>query len=530
MNLLKRGSLLSLIILLLAAGGGYWYWQKRNAGPEYRTTKIERGTITASVSATGTLSPVVQVQVGSQVSGQLRDVLVDFNSEVKQGQIIARIDPQTFEYRVKQAQADVDAARAQILTQQANIAAQRALVAKAEVDLAQAKRDLDRKTQLVDKGFISGAERETAQAVYNSAVQQLNTARAQADVSAANLRNAQAVVKQREAQLAQANIDLGRTEIRAPVNGIVIKRSVERGQTVAASLQAPELFIIAESLADMQVDTSIDESEIGRVRTGQKATFTVDAFPGRSFEGTVKQIRKASQNVSNVVTYTAVISAANPAQELLPGMTANVRVVTDSRSDVLKVANAALRFRPAGANAAERGANAPAAAPREGNGGNGNNGAGPGGQMRAQRERLERELALSDIQKSKLDGIYAGMREKFAGLRDAPEEERRGMAERNRSELRAQIMEILDAEQKKKYEQILAETDGRRGGNARGRIYALDEKNQPQAIEVRLGLSDGTATEVISPDVREGMEIITNAVQPQGDASKSRASRGPRMF
>lgn len=535
MNLLKRGSLLSLLILLLAAGGGYWYWQKRNAGPEYRTTKIERGAITASVSATGTLSPVVQVQVGSQVSGQLREVLVDFNSEVKQGQIIARIDPQTFEYRVKQAQADVDAARAQILTQQANIAAQRALVAKAEVDLAQAKRDLDRKTQLVDKGFISGAERETAQAVYNSAMQQLNTARAQADVSTANLRNAEAVVKQREAQLAQANIDLGRTEIRAPVNGIVIKRSVERGQTVAASLQAPELFIIAENLTDMQVDTSIDESEIGRVRIGQKATFTVDAFPGRSFEGAVKQIRKASQNVSNVVTYTAVISASNPAQELLPGMTANVRVVTDSRSDVLKVANAALRFRPAGASAAERSASAPAAAPREGNGGsnasngNGNSG-GPGGQMRAQRERLERDLALNDTQKAKLDGIYAGMREKFAGLRDAPEDERRRMAERNRSEMRAQIMEILDAEQKKKYEQIIAESGDRRGGNARGRIYALDEQKQPKAIEVRLGLSDGTTTEVISPDVKEGMEIVVNALQPQGDAPKPRGPGGPRMF
>ena len=530
MNLSRKWwAWLAVAAVLIAGGLGFWFWQQSNGGPTYKTSKVEKGPITASVSASGTLSPVVQVQVGSQVSGQLRDVLVDFNSDVKQGQLIAQIDPQTFETRVQQAQADVDAARAQVMTQQANIAAQRAAVAKAEVDLAEAKRDFDRKQQLVDKGFISGAERDKAQATFNAATEQVNTARAQAGVADAGLRNAQAVVKQRQAALAQAKIDLARTEIRAPVNGVVIKRSVERGQTVAASLQAPELFVIAENLTDMQVDASIDESEIGRIRIGQKATFTVDAFPGRNYEGTVKQIRKAAQNVSNVVTYTVVISASNPSRELLPGMTANVRVVTDTRNEALKVVNAALRFRPAGASNDKPAAGQPDA-PVNGQGGQGGQG---GGQMKAMREKLEKDLQLDDNQKAKLDAIYAGMREKFMAMRDAPDGERQKLAERNRTEMRAQVMDILTPDQKKKYEQIIAETGDRRsGGGARGRIYVLDEKKQPKAVEVRLGLTDGTTTEVISPDVTEGMEVVTGTVlSKQGDSPRSRAGApGPRLF
>lgn len=520
MNLSRKWwAWLALVLVLVAGGFGYRHWQQKSAAPQYKTSKVEKGAVIASVSASGTLSPVVQVQVGSQVSGQLKEVLADFNSEVKQGELIARIDPQTFETRVQQAQADVDAARAQVMTQHANIAAQRAALAKAEVDLAEARRDLERKQQLVDKGFISGAERDKAQATFNAAAEQVNSARAQAAVASAGLRNAEAVVKQREAALAQAKIDLGRTEIRAPVNGVVIKRSVERGQTVAASLQAPELFIIAENLTDMQVDASIDESEIGRIRVGQKTSFTVDAFPGRSYEGAVKQIRKAAQNVSNVVTYTVVIGAANPKRELLPGMTANVRIVTDTRNDVLKVLNAALRFRPAGAGndrSSARQADVPA------------NGA-PGGQARAMRERLERELQLDDNQKAKLDALYAGMREKFMALREAPDGERQKLAERNRSAMQAQIMEMLTPEQKKKYEQIIAESGDRPGGGARGRIYVLDDGKQPRPVEVRLGLSDGMATEIHSPEVREGMEVITGAVQPQ-EGRPSRPPTGPRLF
>jgi HlyD family secretion protein len=347
MNLLKKWWLWSLLLLVgLGIGLGYKFWSEKNAAPAYRTAKVEKGSLTASVAASGTLQPVMSVQVGTQVSGQLKEVLVDFNSTVRKGDLIARIDPETFEYRVRQAQADLDAARAQVLTQQATIAAQRATQSQFEVSLADARRDLERKEQLQAKNFISGADVDKARATANALAEQVKAAMAQVDVARANAGNVAAVVKQREASLAQARAELERTAIRAPVTGIVIKRSVDKGQTVAASLQAPELFIIAENLSDMRVDTAIDESEIGKIKTGQRASFTVDAFPGKTFDGKVQQVRKAAQTVSNVVTYLVEVSAPNPDLLLLPGMTANVRIVTEVREAVLKVPNAALRFRP----------------------------------------------------------------------------------------------------------------------------------------------------------------------------------------
>jgi HlyD family secretion protein len=205
---------------------------------------------------------------------------------------------------------------------------------------------LERKEQLSDKKFLSPAEVDKARATVNSLVEQQKSAVAQVDVARANAGNAAAMVKQREAALSQARVDLERTAIRSPVSGIVIKRSVDKGQTVAASLQAPELFIIAEDLTDMRVDTAIDESEIGKIKIGQRATFTVDAFPGKTFEGEVRKVRKSAQVVSNVVTYLVDVSAPNPELQLLPGMTANVRIVTETFEDVMKVPNAAIRFRP----------------------------------------------------------------------------------------------------------------------------------------------------------------------------------------
>lgn len=335
-----------LALVVVASLAGYRIWVQKQAEPAYRTANIEKGTLTASVAASGTLQPVVSVLVGSQVSGQLKEVLVDFNSLVKKDQLIARIDPETFEYKVRQAEADLEAARAQVLTQQATIAAQRAVVSQFDVSLADARRDFERKQQLEAKNFISGADADKARATANALAEQLKAAQAQVDVARANAGNVAAVVKQREASLAQARVDLARTAIRAPVSGIVIKRSVDKGQTVAASLQAPELFIIAENLTDMRVDTSIDESEIGKIKVGQRASFTVDAFPGKVFDGKVQQVRKAAQTVSNVVTYLVEVSAANPELQLLPGMTANVRIVTNVSEGVLKVPNAALRFRP----------------------------------------------------------------------------------------------------------------------------------------------------------------------------------------
>lgn len=356
---LKRASL--VLALLLAAAALAWWWQRDAVqAPQYRTAAIARGTLQATVAASGAVNPVALVTVGTQVSGQIRDVLVDFNSEVTAGQLLAQIDPETFEYRVRSAQADGDAVRAAVLTAQANQQAAAAQVSRAQVDLAEAQRDLARKQSLVEKGFIAQSEADKARALVNTSQEAIKSAQAQVGVAQANVQLAQANVAQREAALAQARIDLKRTRITSPVNGIVVKRTIERGQTVAASLQAPELFVIAQNLRDMQVDAAIDESDVGRLRAGQKASFTVDAFPGQTFEGEIKQVRKAATNVANVVTYVAVVGFANVEGKLLPGMTANVRIVTDQRDQVLMLPNAALRVRLPGAAAnavgSERGA------------------------------------------------------------------------------------------------------------------------------------------------------------------------------
>jgi HlyD family secretion protein len=496
---------IALAVLILVAVGGYAWQQSqsRAEAPVFRTVKVERGPITATVSATGTLNPVTSVQVGTQVSGQIKELFVDFNSPVKQGQLVARIDPETFEYRVRQAQADAEAARSAL--------------GRAQVSLINAQRELNRTKELVARNFVSPAELDAKQSTF--------------DLAQADVKNAQAVVAQREASLASARVDLGRTQIRAPVDGVVIKRSVDVGQTVAASLQAPELFVIARDLRDMQVEASIDEADIGRIRVGQRASFTVDAFPGRSFNGEVKQVRKAATNQQNVVTYVVLITANNEGGQLMPGMTANVRIVTDTRESVLKVANAALRFRPPGELAA--GANKAGKSDGKGDGKaaanpapTGAGAAGPGAQLR---ERLVGELKLDADQQARLDPILAEMRNKFMALRDMPEESRAKMAAAIRSESRARIEDILRPDQKPRYAEIAAELAGGRGGTAtRGRVWVL-EAGKPKAVEVRVGLTDGTATEISGEGIAEGMELLSGV---QGAGSSAPAAKGgpPRMF
>ncbi len=489
----KTWALAGTVVLAAAGGGAYW-WQQREKqdAVQYRTAKIERGNLQATVSASGAVNPVTQVSVGTQVSGQIKELYVDFNSEVKAGQLIAVIDPETFEYRVRSAQADVDAARAAVLTAQANIAASNAGVSRAQVDIDEAKRDFERKQSLVEKQFIAQSEADKARALVNTTSEQMKSAQAQLGVTQAQIKSAQANVAQRESTLAQARIDLARTKITSPVNGIVIKRAIEKGQTVAASLQSPELFVIAQNLQDMQVDASIDESDVGRIRTGQKASFTVDAFPGQTFDGEVKQVRKAAQNVANVVTYVAVVAFTNTGGRLLPGMTANVRVVTDLRENVLKVPNAALRVKIAGiepavagsatnvpaaagsapalpagqgASAPARGASGPAtgrsgfsffseayAQPAGGGGGGGSGGGG----LAAQRERLINELQLNDDQKAKLEAIQTELRPKFMAMRDMDETERPAAREKVMAEMRSKISAMLTPEQRAKYQEMQA--------------------------------------------------------------------------
>src|SRR5438477_9561881 len=444
--------IVSVVIVAALVGAGVWaylYTQSGGSAPKYRLARVERGPLTAAVSATGTLNAVVIVQVGSQCSGQIKALNVDFNSIVKKNQVIARIDPDIFEAKVQQAQADLDSSRAAVMNQQAQVERARADVenaraalveakaftAKARVQSLDAKRDFDRKTELFDRQLIAKSDLDTAQATYDAAVAQLDSTRAreqalssaiqssiaQLRVVDASLESARAQVKQKDAALRQAQVDLDHTRITAPVDGVVVSRAIDVGQTVAASLQAPVLFTIAQDLTKMQVETSVDEADIGRIKLDDRANFTVDAFPGETFVGNVMQIRKAAQVVQNVVTYTVVVAVGNPAGRLLPGMTANVKLVFAEKPSVLKVSNSALRFRPAGADASPAGpargqGGASSTGPAAGSAPRGD-GAGGGRSPGEMRERLVTGLGLSAEQQKKLDPILADTGQQMAALR-----------------------------------------------------------------------------------------------------------------
>ncbi len=284
---------------------------------QWETTAVDRGRITARVTATGTLSALVTVQVGSQVSGRVQQLFVDFNSPVKKGQLIAKIDPQLFQASLEQARA--------------NYAAAEGNLEKAKVQAAQAELDFKRQANLAERKLVAPADFDTAKT-------NLAAAKAQISVNIANLQQAKAALN-------QARVNLAYTSIISPTDGVVISRSVDVGQTVAASLAAPTIFVIAEDLRKMQVDTSVAEADVGKLTAGMDATFVVDAFPGERFKGKVRQIRNAAQTVQNVVTYDAVIDVDNSDLKLRPGMTANVTFIFANRDNVLRVPNAALRFR-----------------------------------------------------------------------------------------------------------------------------------------------------------------------------------------
>jgi HlyD family secretion protein len=306
------------IVLAVAAGGGYIYQARGSSAESFITAPVERGRITSMITATGTVNPVLSVVVGSYVSGIIQEILCDFNSEVKQGQVCAKIDPRSFQSVVAQNKANLAVAKAQLEKDKAN--------------LKYTKIKYDRVAKLKLQDSVPLDVFDAAETEYEQAQVQLTSD--------------QATIEQREAELETAEVSLGYTVIVSPVDGIVISRNVTVGQTVASSFQTPTLFTIAKDLREMQVHSKIDEADIGRLRTGQPVSFTVDAYPDRTFAGQVLQIRKLPDVVQNVVTYTVVISAPNPDQALLPGMTANLRITVDDTGDVLKIPSSALRFRP----------------------------------------------------------------------------------------------------------------------------------------------------------------------------------------
>ena len=479
----------AVVLLVIGFWGKEKFFDSKTPQRQYRFTQVEKRDLLISVSATGTLSAVVTVEVGSQISGRIMELLVDFNSPVRKDDIIARLDPESYTALVREADAELALAQAKRLTQaatvercladlknvRAKLISARAQTAKAKATLDNALREFERSGALLKKGILSKAlydADETAVAQAKAQLEQVNAeaeaALSQVASSQANLSIAQAQIKEAEAQidlkkatLDKRRVDLDNTIIRSPVDGVVIERSVDVGQTVAASLQAPTLFTIAQDLSRMQVSTSVDEADIGRIQEGQPAYFTVDAFGNRKFSGRVIQIRKAGKTLQNVVTYTVIISAENPNLSLMPGMTANVVIEIMKKPQVVAVANAALRFKPAGVRSGDaKGLSAESSTgfqiesrTRQTN---------PEERLR----RLTEALGLTQEQQNSLQTIFRESRERFRAARQAGESGPGGMdAVRGkiRKETQNAIMNILTPEQKNQYKKMAGKQAGATG-------------------------------------------------------------------
>jgi HlyD family secretion protein len=423
-----------LVIVGVGASGWYgWVWYKAKhtvVEPRFRTAKVDRATVSAKVTATGTLSARVTVQVGSQVSGRLQDIFVDFNSKVTKGMVIAKLDPRLYQAALMRANANYVQAKGQL--------------EKAKTSVAQADRNLDRAKKMAAEGLLGAADLEAAQVAVDGARADVTVAKGGVDQAAASLNEAQ--------------VNLGFTTIVAPIDGIVLSRNVDVGQTVAASLQAPVLFTIAQDLRVIQLDTYVAEADVGKLKPGMEATFTVDAYPGQKFKGIVRDIRNSSQTVQNVVTYDAVLDVQNEDAKLKPGMTANVTFVYAESKDALVVPNAALRFRPPAEAVDSSGRKGPRGAGSGGPPGQG----GPGGPGGAKREE----------------------------------------------------------------------------DPTRKRIYVV-RNDQAISVRVTTGVSDGTNTEIVAGELKQGDEVGVEYVAPDGAAkaptttpgqTPGGASRGGRLF
>ncbi|MBN1946923.1 MAG: efflux RND transporter periplasmic adaptor subunit [Bradymonadales bacterium] len=446
-----------ITILLLLVGGilSYRFLDKAEHDQQQLiTTPAQRGTITSSVTATGTLSALVTVDVGSQVSGRIQELYADFNSAVEQGQVLARLDTQLFEAALQQEEANYAAARAQL--------------AEAEAQVAEAERQAQRSTNLAQRNLIAQAEADTAQA--------------SAEVARARVQSAQASVRQARARRDQARLNLEYTTIVSPIDGVVISRDVDVGQTVAASLQAPTLFVLAEDLRRMQVDTSVAESDVGRLQAGMRALFTVDAYPEEQFEGMVRQIRNAAQTVQNVVTYNAVIDVSNDEIKLLPGMTANVTFLVATAENALLIPNSALRFRPSQALLEQWAKNRPAA-----------------------QEIPQPRIATA--------GPSVGL--------DSSEPSR---SRRNSANSLASGLQQTDPEDSGSSNRPDAASSHNQPGM---RTIWVISNGIPQQISVRLGISDGSRSEVVGGDLRETDEVITGLANEANQDPSSTGNRRP---
>lgn len=446
------------------------------------TEAVDKGNIRKIVTASGSVNPVIKVEVGSQVSGQIIELYKDFNDTVKEGELIAKIDPQRFEMQVKRQEADLKIAQSTVLQQHA-------LVKSEEANFENAKRQYERQKQLKNEGIASEAAYDNAELAYQLSVQKLAITNAQ-------LENAKAVVDQRQSSLEQARVDLEYCFIRSPINGVVIGRNVNIGQTVAASFSAPILFQLAQDLREIRVEASVDEADIGNVNEGQDVSFTVDAYDGRRFEGKVEQVRYAAVVEQNVVTYTVTILANNRELLLLPGMTANVEIVTGQRDDVLRIPNAAFRFQPT-----------PDQMP-EGAGQQSGGGFGQGGGFNpdvfAERmvSRMRGQVTLTDEQ---ADKVTDKLKEIFAEGASAMRHLRGGG-------LYDKLSDILSADQIAKLKEASQQAREQSRGN-RGRMASVwmegGANGKLEQKFVRIGVQDDLYTEVLGGQIKEGDAVIT---------------------
>ncbi len=510
------------------AGGG------ATVGPRLRLAETDRGPVTAVVAATGTVNPVLSVQVGSQLSGQIRELFADFNTRVTAGQPVARLDTRTIEARQAAARADLEAAGAAVLvarasaekteadvgSAQAQVLSARARLESAEAQARDAEAELGRARELRTRGV--NAERDLTRAQFVAERMRADVAGARAAIAqqeamlagaeaaqrtaGAQVTAAEAARAQRAAQLQQVEVDLANATIRAPIDGVVISRNIDIGQTVAASLQSPILFQIAASLDEMEVWATVDESDIGRIAPNQEVTFTVAAHPGVNLRGRVKEIRLAPTTVQNVVTYTVVVTAPNTNGRMLPAMTAAMRIITDQRPSALRVPNAALRWRPPGV-AAE-------SAPQ---------GPGGGGPI----EQALRELPdLTPTQRAEIAAAQDELRERMAALpQDA--EARRQQSQAARQRLIARFNAALTPEQRARLAELRA---GARDRGTAGTVWVVDtEGAAPRAVPVRVGLTDGTVTEVVS-GLEEGVRVVVGTERSAAPRTAAAPAPGPRPF
>lgn len=488
-----RRIVIAVLVLALAVTG-IWYARHRAAadtGSAYRTASIERGAIRVAISATGTLSAISTVTVGSQISGLVNEVLVDYNDKVSKGQVIARIDPSTYE--------------AQIVQGSAAIASAEAVLRQSQATLRNAEADYARKSSLARRQLISGSDLDLSRSARDQARAQVNAAQAQ--------------VRQQGASTQSTRLNLQRTVIRSPVDGVVLTRSIEPGQTVAASFSAPELFKIAEDLGKMQILLAVDESDIGQVRAGQGVSFTADAFPDRQFRGKVEQVRLSATTTNNVVTYPVVVTVDNSDGTLLPGLTVNAEIEVSKRDDVLKVSNAALRYKPA--DDAATPAAAPAGAPR-----------GNAGGIADDLAQAAATLKLDAPQQAAFDAALATVRQRQAARQAAPAaagnplfgggrggpggggrivtggggdlqaQMRQRMVERFRGDFAA-FRGTLDDPRRAQWDAAVSALVGAK----RVALYKLVD-GKPQMTMVRIGASDGSSSEV-SGDIKAGDAIVT---------------------